>query len=337
MADRQHTIVGFFVLMGFVILGGLIMAFGGGRSLFVRTYDIDVVFPGGVQSVQEGQTVTLAGKRIGQTASLRFVDENNLEKGVVVVVSVEGFDLPAACEMIVTPNIMGLGKPPIGLVVTDPTDARRLPQDGTGSISGRMLPMLDQVIPVAMQQTLQSAALHIGELAAALRPAAENLTRLLEARAMSEVDAKSVTANLDTLIQRFDVALTSLNALIGDEASQQNVKELIANARKMSESGVVTMENARAFTDDGKQLVKDLGVLFQKLAGATDDLSTVLRRLDQTLALAQQKTGTVGRLMTDDRLYEEMLLTARRLTKMLDDMREVLDLMKQGKLRIRAF
>ncbi len=41
--------------------------------------------------------------------------------------------------------------------------------------------------------------------------------------------------------------------------------------------------------------------------------------------------------LRDNRLYEELVLTTRRLTKALDDMREVLDIAKQGKLRIKAF
>ena len=338
MAEKQQaTIVGFFILMGMIILGGLVMAFGGGRTLFVNAYKLNVLFPAGVEGVQEGQAVTLNGKRIGETKELRFADENDLSKGVIVVVSIEGFELPAAVEMRVWPNLMGLGKPPIAVVVTDPTDEGRLPMDGTATIYGVLLPRMDQLIPKDMQVTFQSAAQHIGELADALRPAAENLGRLLEERTMSEVDQASVTANLDTLVQRFDATLKSVNAVIGDSTNQENFSAVLENTRKMSESGVTAMENIRDISGDGKQAARDLSVLLQRLASATDDLSTVLQRLDKTVALMQDKTGTVGKLFTDDRLYEEMLLSARRLTKMLDDMREVLDLAKKGQLRIKAF
>jgi len=336
MADKQQTtIVGFFVLMGMVILGGLIMAFGGGRSLLVSTYELSVLFPQGVEGIQEGQAVTLNGKRIGETQALHFADETNLAKGVIVVVSVEGLELPAACEMRVWPNLMGLGKPPIALVVTDPTDERKIPMDGTGTISGTMLPRMDQLIPKDMQVTFQSAALHIGELADALRPAAANLGRLLEARSMDQVDTASVTANLDTLIQRIDTAMKAFNVVIGDPKNQENLSAVLANGRKMSEAGVTAMENVRDLSGEGKKVAADLSTLLQKLASATDDLSGVLKRLDQTVALMQDKTGTVGKMFTDDRLYEEMLLSAKRLTLMLDQMREVLDNVKKDGFRFK--
>lgn len=337
MAEKQQaTIVGFFILMGMIILGGLVMAFGGGRTLFVDAYKLNVLFPDGVEGVQEGQAVTLNGKRIGETKELRFADENDLSKGVIVIVSVEGFELPSAVEMRVWPNLMGLGKPPIAVVVTDPANEGRLSMDGTATIHGVLLPRMDQLIPKEMQSTFLSAAHHIGELADALRPAAENLGRLLEERAISDVDRASVTANLDTLVQRFDATLKAVLAVIGDTKNQDNLADVLANTRKMSESGVTAMENIRDITGDGKQVAKDLSVLLQRLASATDDLSTVLQRLDQTVALMQSKSGTVGKLFTDDRLYEEMLLSTKRLTKMLDDMREVLDLAKKGQLRIKA-
>lgn len=332
--QRQTTIVGVFVTMGLVVLGGLIMAFGGGRTLFTRTYDLHVVFEKGVQGIQEGQAVTLFGKRIGITKSVEFVQDANLEKGVRLIVSVEGFELPEKCEMQVSPNLMGIGKPPINIVITDPTDSRRLPMDGTAEIKGKMLPVLDQLIPVHMQQTFQSAADHIGELAATLKPAAENLARLMEARAMQDVDEKHLTATLDTVIQRFDVTLQSLNAIVGDPGNQENIRVALANAREISESTAKTMEHVREISAD---VGRDMNKLLSALASGIDDMSTLLRRLDQTVAMMQQKTGTVGRLLNDDRLYEELLLTARRMTSMLEELREVLDQAKQGKLRIKAF
>lgn len=338
MAEKQqNVIVGVFVMMGIVVLGVLVMAFGGGRTLFAETYDIRVVFPQGVQGVQEGQTVTLGGKRVGVTRDLQFVDERNLEKGVVVIVSIEGFEIPQASEMVISPNLMGIGKPPIGIVVTDSADPKKIPRDGSGQITGRMIPMLDQLIPQETMLTLKDATHHIGQLAAALRPAAENLARLLEERAMQEVDTHSVTANFDTLIQRFDATLRSVNTVLGNPDNLRNFQEILANTRKISETGVEAMESARALTSDASQVARDVSALIGRLAKATDDLSAVLTRLDQTIALMQQKNGTIGRLMNDDRLYEELLLSARRLTRMLDDMREVLDIAKKGQLRIKAF
>ncbi len=332
--QRQTTIVGVFVTMGIVVLGGLIMAFGGGRNLFTKIYDLHVIFADGVQGIQEGQAVTLAGKRIGVTKTVEFVKVENLEEGVRVIVSVEGYELPEKCEMQVSPNLMGIGKPPVNIVLLDPGDPRKLPMDGTAEIKGRMLPILDQLIPSHMQDTFQSAASHIGDLAEALKPAAENLARLMESRALQDVDEKHLTATLDTVIQRFDIVLQSVHAIVGDPENKENIRVSLANAKQLTETSAQAMENVREIS---VVINRDMSKLLTSLATAMDDMSNLLRRLDQTVELMQKKTGTVGRLLNDDRLYEELLLTARRMTHMLDDMREVLDLAKKGQLRIKAF
>jgi len=336
--QRQTTIVGIFTLAGMGVMCALVFMFGGGRMFFTSTYDINVHFPQGLTGVQPGQGVTLYGKRIGETKAVDFWNDQKMEEGVKVIVSVENqYDLPLASEMIVATSIMGIGRPTIQLVVRDPKNPNKLPRDGAGSILGEMVNPLDQVVSPHMQSTFESAAKNIGELAAALKPAAENLTRLLEARDVKQVDLQQVTANLDTVLQRLDVSLKNLNAVLGDEQNQVNFKETLANARKMTESGAVLMDNLNAFSEDGRATVKDASALMRKLASTADDMSSVLKRMDQTLALLNDKQGSLGLMLNDNRLYEEMVLSARRLTKALDDIREVLDLAKQGKLRIKAF
>jgi hypothetical protein len=75
----------------------------------------------------------------------------------------------------------------------------------------------------------------------------------------------------------------------------------------------------------------------RQLTDTSDRLSTVLNRIDQTVLSLNNPQGTIGSLLNDNRLYEELLLSARRLTNALDDMREVLDIAKKGQLRIKAF
>jgi phospholipid/cholesterol/gamma-HCH transport system substrate-binding protein len=231
---------------------------------------------------------------------------------------------------------MGLGKPFIELEVLD-AKAAKLAQDNTAEIRGRMLPAIDQLVPRNMQNALVTAASHIGELAAALTPVAKNLNQLLEQRDMKDVDLRGITANMATLIQRFDGTLKSLNEVIGDEANQKNFNEVLANARKISESGVTTMQNVSELSVQGKDLMKNLTELMRRMTGLADDLSSVMRRMDSVVLAMNKTEGTIGLMLNDNRLYEEMLLTMRRLAKMLDEFREVADLAKKGQLRIKAF
>jgi phospholipid/cholesterol/gamma-HCH transport system substrate-binding protein len=317
-------------VVGVLVLLVLVFLFGGGRRLFAKAYEIKVHFPEGVVGVESGQSVTLHGKRVGETTDVRFytdqkTHEEHPEEGVNVIVAIdEEFDIPKSAHIRVASSIMGFGRPAICLII-DHTQRQpeMLPRDGTGEITGTMVEILDQVLPPPMQETLTSATKSLDELARALTPVAENLARLLESRDVEQVDLQQLTANLDTVIQRFDATLRNINTVIGDEENIRNLGTLLANASAISE--------------DGKQTIKNVDAMVKGLKRNTDELSAVLTQLDRTLASIDEGKGTLSLLLKDNRLYEEMVLSARRMTKALDELREVLEIMKQGNLRLRAF
>jgi phospholipid/cholesterol/gamma-HCH transport system substrate-binding protein len=337
--QRQNTIVGLFALTGLLVLAALVFMSGGGRGLFRSTYSLSVWFPRGISGLQTGQGVTLSGKRIGETTAVEFKRDEKTgqpvpEQGVVVVVDVDAeFDLPAKSTVVVATSLLSLGRPSIQIMVPYPTDAARLPKDGSAMILGDMLPPLDQVLPKQMQQTLETTAHELGALAEALRPVAQNLSRLLESRSVQEVDLQQTAANMDTVIQRFDATLKNVNMVLGDPENQSNFRTALANFRRMSENGTEVMENLKVMTNDGRGAMKDAGVLAQRLIGTADDLSSVLKRMDASLMTLNEGQGTMGLLLRDNRLYEELVLTAKRLTLAVDDLREVL---RDGTLHVKS-
>ena len=335
---RQTTIVGIFTLAGIGVMCTLVFMFGGGRMFFSSTYDINIHFDKGLVGVQTGQGVTMYGKRIGETRAVDFWNPQKMQEGVKVVVAIDGkYEIPALSQATVVSNIMGIGRPTVQIEVIDPRDATKLPRDGRGTIMGEMVQPLDQVLPQNMLRDIKQATEDIGALAKALQPVAQNLDRLLESRDIKQVDLQQVAANLDTVIQRFDLVLKNVNTVLGDEQNQANLREMLANARKMSETGTAVMDNLKSMSEDGMVTMKDADALARKLISTADDMSSVLKRMDQTIAMLNDKQGSLGLMLNDNRLYEEMVLSARRLTTMLDDMREVLDQVRQGKLRIKAF
>ena len=332
---HQKTIVGVFALAGLILTGIMVVMFGGGGTLFSRTYDVSVHFRKGVVGVQEGQSVTLNGKRIGQTKAVEFWNPQNLQEGVRVIMAVEEqYVLPATSRVEISASLMGFGRPAILVVVDNPKDQSKLPRDGKASIEGEMIPMLDQVLTPDMQHTLVQTAAHLGELAAALKPVAANLQAILEPRNVREVDRVETTANITTLIERLDTAVKNFNWLIGDPESQNNFKQMVANGRVVSENAIQVAQNFNTLMLQGQKVADDTSKLVRNLAKSVDEASAVMARLDQTFAAMNNREGTVGLLLNDNRLYEELLLSAKRLSKMLDEAREVMDIMKKGQLKL---
>ncbi len=331
MAATQHkTIVGFFALTGIILLGVLILMFGGGRSFFTKTYKVHVKFPQGVVGVAADQSVTLNGKRIGQTKAIEFWDPSNLEAGIRVVLAIEEkYELPASAEVKVGTSIMGFGRPSI-LVVVDPSAKGKLKRDGTAVVPGTMIPMLDQIMPPEMQSMLTDTASGILELADRLKPVADNLAKLIAPRHAESVDLACATANLATVVERFDLALKNINQIIGDEDNQANLKTLLVNIRTISEEGLLVVSEVRGFTTDGREVARETKRLIAKLTESLDQMSSLLQKADTVVAALGSTDGSAGSFLNDNRLYEELVLSARRLSKALDEVRELLDIAKKG-------
>lgn len=335
---RRNTIVGLFAIFGIVAMTALVFMFGGGKSWFSNQYPIRVYFPGGVFGVAEGQGVTLNGKRIGETASVEFHDPKDVSKGVDVIVAVEGkYDLPTDAEVRVAASIMGFGRPAIQLTVSDRPGQGRLARDGSGQIHGEMVNMLDQLLPADIRGTLTESAKQMGELAAAMRPVSVELTRLLESRKISDVDMHRVTANLDTVVQRMDAGLKNINDVLGDPQNQENLKQVLANGRTMTERGTLLMDDLRLVASDGRAVFAQGQRMMQTMVGVTEQANSLLVQLNKAATQMNEGQGTAGLFLRDNRLYEELVLSARRLTKALDDIRDVMEMAKRGELKIKAF
>src|SRR5215470_16845909 len=236
---RQNLIVGLFAIGGLIVLGLLVMMFGDVLNFVTsHPYSLNVVFPHGATiALREGTAVTLNGKRVGQTTKIDFRDPQRPVSGLVVRISIDGkYGVPQGTTAQVLTSLMGFGRPALQLVVNEKiANAPELPRDGKAEIIGTLVPMLDQLLPPDMQNTLETATRQLGQLADKLAPVADDLHHIIEVRSIEEVDTQKLTANLYTAVQRLDLAIKNLNTIIGDPESQKNFAETMANFRQTSE------------------------------------------------------------------------------------------------------
>ena len=73
---RIHQIVGWFVLLPALILGGVLFVVGNNQDLFAKKYEISTVFSEGF-GLRVGYPVTLLGLQVGRINSIEFTDQNN--------------------------------------------------------------------------------------------------------------------------------------------------------------------------------------------------------------------------------------------------------------------
>lgn len=345
---RQNLIVGLFALGGLTVLGVLVMMFGDVLTfLTMKTYNVRVEFAEGASAaIREGTAVTLNGKRVGQTKSIEFITATQPADGVYVNVAIDDrYGLPDGTTAAVLTSLMGFGRPALQLVVTrEIADKPELPRDGTARIPGKLVPMLDQLLPQPMQTTLNTASGQIGRLAEALTPVAADMHRLLDVRTIDDVDREAtqkLSANLYTAVQRLDVTLKSLNLMVGNPDNRENFAAAVANIRRTSEDFAVLTKDLRNSLSKWDQTLDtvqtNVDSTGRKLANVADSADRLLGTAERTFLLMNEGKGTAGLFLNDNRLYESMVLTTDRLSRAIDEIREILSLMKKGELKYRVF
>jgi phospholipid/cholesterol/gamma-HCH transport system substrate-binding protein len=104
-SDRTEFYVGLFVFFGLVLLGALILAFGGIGNLFRKTYELSVKFDN-VQSLREGAPVIRGGLSIGYVATVPTLV--GFDKVQVPLAIYEEFKIPSGAQFkIDTAGLMG--------------------------------------------------------------------------------------------------------------------------------------------------------------------------------------------------------------------------------------
>ncbi|MEE9293485.1 MAG: MlaD family protein [Phycisphaerae bacterium] len=333
---RRNTIVGVFMVVGLVALGWLLSSFGElpafmGRGEYELT--INVKEAGGIG---EGAAIFLSGMQIGRVKELRFKDPEHLDAGVQIIGGImKQYTIPRTAVAEIQPGGLGLSRGQININVPG-GEAQPLPLGQ--EIPGIMGNVWGDMIPNTLLDSIDRSVAQFGNFVEALTPVADDLHLLLEQHPVEEVDnpidrARQLTANISTLIERSDKMLKTFNEMFGDPKMKEGLLEMFANVKKMSSDGREALENINAMTAD---LQVDVKRISAKLEGGIDnanvhigDIADSLRpMLENTAKLAasllrlsmaiERGEGTAGRVMTDARLYESLLLTANRLTGLID-------------------
>jgi len=267
-----------------------------GRNITERNDELYAVFKS-VKGVGPANPVLINGLQVGKVAALKEKDKNL--SGVIVTISLtKEINIPDNSVASISSDL--LGSTSVEIILGDSPNFIK---------SGGTL------------QTVTAPGL-LGEVKGALSPAIDNLNKTL--------------ASLDVFIQK-------LNSIV-DPNTKNNIQGIIANLTRTSKSlenllntqnGALakTLGNFESFSgnlakNNGKidSTLTNLERTTNKLANAGIDeaitsLKGTLKNLDQAIAKVDSKEGTLGMLLNDRKLYDELHQTSRSLTTLLDDFR----------------
>ncbi len=280
---------------GIVVIIALILFIWGfnylkGKDVF-KKYNTYYSITNNVEGVVKSTPVTLKGIQIGTVEDLRFY--NGIEKTMLVLNVDRHFTFSKDSKVkVYGGNIMG-GKS----VAIVPGTSPEMAKDGDTLQVLKMPGMFDFVNDKITP--LQNKLLRIMTSTDTLLV---GLNNVLNPDTQKHIN-KSI-ADLETTIAHFKTTSQLLDQLLKED--KKHIDSSLANFNKI--------------TTDFAQLSDSLKQI--KISQTVDELNKAVARLNTSLEKINQGNGTVGQLMNDKKLYENLERSTKELELLLKDLRE---------------
>jgi ABC-type transporter Mla subunit MlaD len=159
----------------------------------------------------------------------------------------------------------------------------------------------------------------------------------------SELFPEQTQKKIETLADDLSRLVRHADQIIGDPNAQEDVRTILANLSESSKRTIVVLERAEQTLSNAKEAIEQYRQLAlagkHTLAGADANLARVTVSLVQTTeeigqAAAHMRQlidkvgggeGTLGRLVNDGRLYEDLLDTTQQLDVMIQEFTVILE------------
>lgn len=341
MNERSRNIaVGLTALMGLLVLGFLLILFGYVPGWLESGYVLRVNLPNAAGLRKNGR-VHLNGIDIGTITDVQFRD--NPRDGVYAATRIEPqVQLPETINARVKADQL-LGAAAVLLLemsddATSAANERFLPTDGSAVIDGtasslidRLLGKLDSAMGGPMSQ-LSRVANSFETLSSEWSQVGSQIKALTEPRTIEQVESGAKPANVSTVMARADRRLGEMEQVMTDLRTAFEQISRWAGDEKLQSDVKATAANARQLTETLAQRVDELASGYLEVAG---ELSTSIRELRKMIEKAHSGDGTVAKLLNDPALFQNLNDASERLVLVLDEIKALLEKLKNEGLPIR--
>ena len=264
---KTEMLVGLFVFVGLLLLGGLILQFGRVREVFKDTYTLRVSFPN-ASGIKDGSPIFLGGSRVGKVK-----DKPKLNATFTgVIIDLELFkDVSVPLDATISIGSAGLmGDALVEIKSTGKETTQFIPHDYAeiivGNQSGGLSDLQGQAEKVAkkVDVVLDDVRLALGDMRGSLEKI--NKGALGDA---TITDFKKSIEHLHKTMERVD------DKVFGDENTAQ-LKATLADLKDAAASFKVSSKNLEDAT-------KKIGPMFDKLDPAIAKADKVMTTADESL------------------------------------------------------
>ena len=296
MKISNETKVG---VMAVVALAALILGFNylKGSALFQHTKKLYAKFDN-VEGLDVSNPVQVNGLTIGNVTAINESDKD-LSQGVVATITLKkDVRLPDNSIAMINSSLLGTST----ITITKGYSNKFLENGDT--IETKQKPnLLSQV-----QANIDPVILKLGGTLTSLDSLVQVVGTMFDPRTKN---------NFSTIVANLAASSAELQKLLNDQSgalaqSLRNLSQFTANLNKSNEHISSTMDNVDKTTAH---------LAAAKIPEAVDGLNATLGDLKATIQRLNSPNGTVGLLLNDKRLYNNLESTTRSLNTLLDDFR----------------
>ena len=295
MKISNETKVGALTAIAIVVL---ILGFNylKGRNLTDRSNKLYAIFPS-VRGLAVSNAVLINGLQVGKVSEMHEKDKNL--SGIIISINLtKDINIPKNSVVTITSEL--LGSTALDIVLGD---SKTLAEDGDTLATKENLSVMGQ-----FTQSINPAINNANEALIQLQMLIKRLNDIVDPRTQT---------NIQGIVGSLNSTSESLNRLLNDKngslaRSLHNVELITGNLAKNNDKINSTLTNLDKASGNFANL---------KLDEAVQSLKNTMGKLETAVAKIDSKQGTLGLLLNDTKLYDQLLMTNRSLTTLLDDLR----------------
>lgn len=295
MKISNETKVGALTAIAIVVL---ILGFNylKGKNLTERDRELFAVFPS-VRGLAVSNAVFINGLQVGKVAEIHEKDKNLT--GIIITISLtKDINIPKNSVVTITSEL--LSSTALDIVLGDSRvyarDGDTLATKENISVMGELTKSINPAINNA-NKTLIELQMLIQKLSAIVDPS-------------TQTNIQGIIGSLNSTAQSLDRLLNERNGVLA--RSLNNVESITGNLEKNNDKINNTLTNLDKASTNFANL---------KLDEAIGSLRNTMKKLENAVAKIDSKEGTLGLLLNDSKLYDQLLMTNRSLTTLFDDVR----------------
>ena len=302
LQQKRNMIVGAFVIVGVCVFVYMVFLFGELPVVTAKfkSYTLKVKFPF-APGVEADTPVQYCGYQIGKVTNVSPPEPFKDEKGRWIY--------QVEVEMAISKNY---SKIPANTTV-------RLFRRGMGSsfIELSTVPMTEADINALEPKYLQQGMVLQGSGGSG-----------------NDLIPEDLQNEIKGFFGKVSVLADNLNQIVGDQQNKTNLKNTLANLSKATEESISTLQQIKEFSQTGKE---KLSTVSDSVTKTSEELGETLIEVQRVLNKINNGQGTIGKLVNDDKLYNNLVDSSEELKIAIEKLKKTLDKTSQKGIQLKLF